>query len=475
MDFNRIFNSIKSLNAQKQIPFLKNLITFIYLNVIGKVCGLMVLWTIAKIWGPTSVGEYGLGLYLGLMLSLFSDMGYNQILTREVARNPVEGKSLFWIFIHLRFPWILSSFSIFFLFLPMNFFSVPILCFMAAGLLNTFNEYFYAWLRGMEDIRSLFILDNIYKICSMGIVVLAAFYGLSFSECAWMYLEWALSCGFISFLFLNRKHFLTDVMRVQGISPDRKFVFKKEARYLGILYFAMIVFERMDLLFIQHFSSMEWVGIYTISIKILEVAKVLMDGVFKSFLIYFSKKSPEWCWDQSNFSPKQTFLCLRICIYSCLPAYWVCPGFVHFFFGDTYARSVLPLQIMIWLIPAMTLNYTFNAYLFSTGKQKRVTIFSLAALCLGALLSWALIPRWGLVGAAVSALISQWVLFFGMLSELQVKSIFSSLLIRWNSPFWECMLWMGLALMVPSPGILTVLLFTTLLIFYNLPFVRERG
>jgi O-antigen/teichoic acid export membrane protein len=83
---------------------------------------------------------------------------------------------------------------------------------------------------------------------------------------------------------------------------------------------------------------------------------------------------------------------------------------IHTFFGTQYAESVLPLKILIVSIVAAFMNIVLGALLNAVGRQKTQTILIGLVMCLNIALNIFLIPRFGVVGAALAATIGNYVL-----------------------------------------------------------------
>jgi O-antigen/teichoic acid export membrane protein len=75
-------------------------------------------------------------------------------------------------------------------------------------------------------------------------------------------------------------------------------------------------------------------------------------------------------------------------------------------YGDGYAEAVPVLRIVIWVFIFNFVNPFVSHFLFARGEQA-ISLRVGAVTCLVSLsLSFALIPRWGAVGAASTALAS---------------------------------------------------------------------
>lgn len=75
-----------------------------------------------------------------------------------------------------------------------------------------------------------------------------------------------------------------------------------------------------------------------------------------------------------------------------------------------YGAVVLPFQVLIAAAPALFLYLLSGHALYAVGQQRRVTVAMLVIGLVNIGLNLFVIPRWGFVGAAAVALVSEWLL-----------------------------------------------------------------
>lgn len=76
-------------------------------------------------------------------------------------------------------------------------------------------------------------------------------------------------------------------------------------------------------------------------------------------------------------------------------------------FGSAYANSVLPLQILSWSAALVILRGTFRQALNAAGRQDLDLRCASASIFLNVSLNLVLIPRYGVVGAAVTTVVTE--------------------------------------------------------------------
>jgi O-antigen/teichoic acid export membrane protein len=79
-------------------------------------------------------------------------------------------------------------------------------------------------------------------------------------------------------------------------------------------------------------------------------------------------------------------------------------------FGSAYQPSVMALRILIWVVPFMFASEFLGYVVVIQGQERRVARAVLVSTTLNVAVNFILVPRWGLIGAAVMTLITEAVL-----------------------------------------------------------------
>jgi O-antigen/teichoic acid export membrane protein len=77
---------------------------------------------------------------------------------------------------------------------------------------------------------------------------------------------------------------------------------------------------------------------------------------------------------------------------------------------ENYAAAVLPFQLLVGASPAMFLYLLSGHTLYALDRQRRVTAAMLLVGVVNITLNLIVIPRWGYIGCAAVALLSEWLL-----------------------------------------------------------------
>ena len=82
----------------------------------------------------------------------------------------------------------------------------------------------------------------------------------------------------------------------------------------------------------------------------------------------------------------------------------VADGLIAAAFGGEYLPSVLPLQILCWTIPGSLFRSVAQSVLVAEERQHQLLSSAVWAVACNLALNVALIPTWGMVGAAIASL-----------------------------------------------------------------------
>ncbi|MEQ1896950.1 MAG: flippase [Vicinamibacterales bacterium] len=85
-------------------------------------------------------------------------------------------------------------------------------------------------------------------------------------------------------------------------------------------------------------------------------------------------------------------------------------------FGSGYAASVIPLQILVWSVPVALMRNVAQSVLIARGRQDLMFRSSAWAAASNVMLNFAVIPFWGMTGAAMVTVVSESVRLLPMLT-----------------------------------------------------------
>ncbi|MEI2275634.1 oligosaccharide flippase family protein [Sphingobacterium sp. ML3W] len=205
---------------------------------------------------------------------------------------------------------------------------------------------------------------------------------------------------------------------VQFVKLGYMFKFSSELLKLGIMYSAPLVLHMLsgyvlnigDRFFIKYYLSEKDLGNYAVAYQI----GMAINFFYTSFNLAWTPTYFKWMQENKTNQIKK----VRKLIYLIVPLLGILTLLVWFSFSDLFIKhseyKISNQIIIVVLIANVILSlYKFesNFYLY-TKDTKKLSIFTFISAIISVVLNFALIPRIGIIGAAIATLISFIVVYF---------------------------------------------------------------
>lgn len=197
---------------------------------------------------------------------------------------------------------------------------------------------------------------------------------------------------------------------------------------------AATIFLQIDQVMIGNMIDKSSVGYFSVASKFVEVLIYVPTVIIQAIspILVRIKQEDQVRYQQQAqlFLNITVWLCFFIAIVMSLLSYWC----VTLTFGMSYAPAVFPLQILSFKVIAVALNIVSGQILIIDSKQKYFVLRSLSGCVICILLNLLFIPRYGIIGVAVVAIITQVVAGFIIhafipsyqyMFKMQLKAIFT--------------------------------------------------
>ncbi|MFG1930095.1 polysaccharide biosynthesis C-terminal domain-containing protein [Mycobacterium sp. NPDC048908] len=165
-----------------------------------------------------------------------------------------------------------------------------------------------------------------------------------------------------------------------------------------------LVFGRTEVAFLEHYASIEAVGIFAAAATLTEMAVLLPPFLLSALLPYFSEQHGLGAHDDMRRLYRTTTgLITLVMAPICIGMAATAPVLVPLLFGAEYARAA-PAASVLLLVTAVvgSLGNTTVYLIYSTGKVGLLLISNSVGLLGTVVLGFLLIPRFGIIGAAWS-------------------------------------------------------------------------
>ena len=171
--------------------------------------------------------------------------------------------------------------------------------------------------------------------------------------------------------------------------------------------FLSIAYLRLAVLLLQLRLGETAVAHFSAAARLTEPAALIpasiMAAVFPAFTLALRHDPAR----ARRLGTRTTLLLLAIGAAVALGGWLLGPWLVPALYGPAYAASSRVFQVLAVQLVLAFVNNSLTHYLVAYGRQALLGVFTGAMLVLHAALSWALIPRFGPVGPALSTVMAE--------------------------------------------------------------------
>ncbi|MBU0502853.1 MAG: oligosaccharide flippase family protein [Candidatus Omnitrophota bacterium] len=377
------------------------------INILGSILdcliNLIISMLLARYFGQAGFGKLSFLAAFIFFLAAADNQWIRPILVREMSRDKNNSPGiigngliirvmislcaviLFWIAILIvNPPWDVKILALF-----------ASLGLLSAPLISSYETIFQVSLKmkyfvGLNLLNRLLILAVIFMVVILkkGLI---AFYILAFIPT-------------IILLFLL-KYFSKGI-----IDPDFKIntalwrMIFKESWPLGISAFFIFVYNRVDQIIILYFRGPQDLGLYAAGLRLKEVLNIIPLALMMPMLPvlsgYFNSSRKDFVKIyQGSFKYLLIFIVPLAVVVSLFPR-----QILYLFYGSQFSIAGLSLTILIWSEVFVFMGVVNNSILIASNKQIFDPLFTGISALVNIILNLILIPRYGFIGAAISAL-----------------------------------------------------------------------
>lgn len=380
-------------------------------HVINIILSFILVVAIARYLGDEGLGKYSFAFAFAGLLSLFSDLGELDFVLREVSKNKklteryinnLAGLNLCLGVVSIVIP----SLIILIAREPLHVVYIVMLASIATFFIN-YNKVYFVIFRSYEvmEYESVSTIIERFIALILGLAVLMKGYGI-------VALLLVLTASNIAKFFFS--HFITK-QKISNIklSFDKdlwNFLVKNGIPFWFTGLFMNIYF-RVDTVMLGFMTNYAVVGWYNAAYKVIDmlgripfIATAALFPVM-SRLFVSSKDTLRKIFQKSYYY--LFVLAVPIGIGGMLLA----DRIILFAFKSQFKESVIALQILIWAVVFMFVNYLIGFLLNSINKQKLFTLTTGIGALFNVILNFALIPYYSFKGAAFATVLTEALIF----------------------------------------------------------------
>jgi O-antigen/teichoic acid export membrane protein len=447
-------SSARRIAKNTTVLFVSQMITYII--------GFFITIYTARYLGVEGFGTLTLALALTGIFVVFTDLGLGTLTVREVARD----KSLAYKYVGNTtvMKLILSIITSVLIIITVNIIHYPelvknvIYIITISMLFNTFSGIFYSILQSFEEMeyQSIAIILN-STIMLVGIL-LAIYFKLDIIIIALVYIiANAVNFIYIFVIYTYKFHLPKIEVDLNFWKPTIK-----QALPLSLTsIFAILVF-RIDTVILSIIKGELAVGFYNAAYRLMEALiffpSLYTTAIFPVFsTLYISSKKPLSFAYEKSFK-YLTILSLPIAVGITLLANQI----IILIFKSAYTPSILTLQIVVWVLPFIFVNYLVGTLLTAINRQNTLLKITMVCLIFNVGLNLVLIPSFSYLGAALVTVLTEALslaISFYVISQLIIKVKVHRILVK---PSIACLIMALFILLVKLNLFVTILIATAL-------------
>ena len=384
---------------------VRNSFTIIAGNFLNKAVSVAVLFYLTGYLGPAGFGRFSFVIAYVTFFGIFTDLGLNTVLTREISGGSVNRPSGFGNALILRFAASLATAALVISSIALLGYPSEVLTLTIAATLLLFFSFRGLFFRNVLEIPFQVLLRMDYPAVINflnELLTLAAVVWLVRARASLPAIVLAVSlanipCFAVEAFFsmrLIRPSFRIDVKLWKRLL--------KESLPLGAAMLLEGVFVITPLFTLSRFSTEEALGLYSLPLRLSSSLWIVPVAVMLSMLPKMSSDAKT-----SKDALKDSLLkglkaMLSIGLPMALVTDYYSSAVIDLFTGGRYPGSATALSLMIWGTLMYFINTVFYYSFTAAGLQRINTAVWAAISALTLIFSLFLIPRYHHVGAALS-------------------------------------------------------------------------
>jgi O-antigen/teichoic acid export membrane protein len=371
------------------------------------IANVLVFWIIARFYGPEVFGQFTLAHTIATIFILFADFGFDFLLTTEIARNREEATKLFQQYFSLKLIFSSAAFiGMWLIGLFGNLSStarILVFLFSLYMVFTTLTNFLYALFKGFESMQYETKVSFVVNISLICVVLLLVALKSNIILITTVFIITRV-IGFVIGIYYSFK--VNPNITFQPHYANWKEV-KEKVLVFGFHLFFSYLFFQMDTVLIAFFRSDYEVGIYQSVFKLIMLPLVIPEILMNALLPVLSRlnRQDQFQWKRVGYLMNKILVSIGLPISILLLIY--SDQIIHIVYGrNQYAESIPVLKIFaIILFLRFTLE-TFALMLTTSNRHKVRLNVVIVASSINLILNIIFIPIYGVLGAAIVALIT---------------------------------------------------------------------
>lgn len=406
-----MFSKIKQILNKHSV--LQNTSWLTFQNIFTMILGVVITSVVARYFGTEKYGVFNYILSITSLFTGIATVGINYIAVKDLTQNPEDegkilGTSFFIRVIVSALLVIVSEFTVFFL-TENDTTSMVIGIFLSLMMLfncsDVIEYYSTANLKVKYLSISKIISYTIFVLLKVLIVVLKL--GIEYYAATYM-IEAILYAIFLAISYKIIRNKNTKKYKWQiDIKYAKKLL--SNCWYFALSSIMVTIYMKIDQVMLgKMIEDKSQVGIYSAAVRIAEMWAFIPNAIITSFKPIIM--NTKWQNNKKEYIKKLQKLydiSSIVCVVFSVGIAIFSKIIIYLLYGNEFIEAANVLCILIWGIWFGILGNVHYIWLMCENKEKYSLIYSVIGSISNIILNFILIPKYGMYGAAIATLISQ--------------------------------------------------------------------
>ncbi len=393
------------MNITRRIA--KNASVLFIATIISYFLGFLVTIYTARYLGAEGFGILGIALSITGIYTIFTDLGLNTLIIREVARDKsltekyITNSTVIKVFLNVL--------TVILTFLTVNIIhyspevSIVIYLVTFSILINAFVSIFNSIFQAYEQMEYMSVGNILNSIFLFAGVYIAVSFNLDIYVFAALYFI----ANLLTLIYSIAVYFWKFSFPKINIDLDFWKSTLKEALPFGITSVFGSIYYWIAPIFLSVMIGNIVVGWYNAAYKLmfvfLSLYTVYMAAIFPMMSIFFKTSI-----DSLKFSYERSFkYLLIISLPIAVGTTLVADKIILLIYGPEYLPAISALQILIWTIPLLFINGLSGNLFSAINRQTLLSKIVLVAAVINIVANLILIPKFSLIGSSIAIVITE--------------------------------------------------------------------
>ena len=209
-------------------------------------------------------------------------------------------------------------------------------------------------------------------------------------------------------------HFYLRKLENKSVKLDIKLIVKiiDESKYLWFSFVSFLIYTQTDRLMINHYLGVEEVGVYTIGMQLSSILAILIGPIQNSLFPKFLELYRDDYQKYYNFYKLTNTIITQFYLIITLISIVVVKYTFKYVYSSQYDGAILIYSILAFSVFIKANGSLQTSHMTIKNITKKSFYKSLVGLILNIILNTLLIPEYGIIGAAIATLITQFIALF---------------------------------------------------------------